>query len=169
VDWVLVQGAVAHYGNCEEPQLETSFAVLQFLAVNDPKHRAEGVPSTVLNNDEHASLSLEQLAVVNYVLNSPLPIDRYPHHTHLEVHFSREQLQQAAKHMKKRCLWGDGIYTADSELLCALIHQGYLPWRSLEPTYSWPENMRLVHAIIEVLPSPCSYSGCSQNGIRSRS
>lgn len=112
---------------------------------------------------------MEQLTLVNYALNSALPVNRYAHNTFLEVHFSREQLQQAARHMKKRCLWGDGVYTADSDLFCALIHQGYLPWRSLEPSYSWPDNMRELHAIIEVLPSPDSYSGCSQNGIRSRS
>lgn len=112
---------------------------------------------------------MEQLTLVNYVLNSALPVSRYPHHTFLEVHFSREQLQQAARHMKKRCLWGDGVYTADSDLFCALVHQGYLPWRSLEPSYSWPDNMRELHAIIEVLPSLESYSGCHQNGMRSRS
>lgn len=149
--------------------LETQLASLQFLPASDPKHRAEGAAAAVLSNAERAAQSMEQLTLVNYVLNSPLPVNRYPHHTHLEVHFSREQLQQAARHMKKRLLWGDGIYTADSDLFCALVHQGYLPWRSLESSYSWPDNMRELHAIIEVLPSPDSFTGCSQNGMRSRS
>jgi hypothetical protein len=166
VDAVL--GSTSSNCTAEQPRLDKAVAVMQFLPPTDPKYRAEGAPSTVLSNSERAARSLEPLTLVNYVLNSPLPIGRYPHNTHLEVHFSREQLQQAARHMKKRCLWGIGIYTADSDLFCALIHAGYLPWRSLESSYSWPDNMRELRAIIEVLPSPPSYAGSSQNGIRSR-
>jgi hypothetical protein len=144
-------------------------ANVQFLPPDDPRHRPEGAPDVVVNNTERSLRQMDLIPMLNYSLNATLPFARFRHNVHVEIQFSREQLQQAARHMKKRALWGDGYYTADSDMFCALVHQGYLPMRSLEPSYAWPENMRELHCIVQLLPSKEKYEGCSRNGIRSRS
>jgi hypothetical protein len=87
----------------------------------------------------------------------------------VEVILHHEELLRAARNSKKRCLWGDGIYTADSDLFSVLIHQAYMPARCMELAFRWPTSMDHMRALLEVLPAQASYPGSCSNCIRSRS
>jgi hypothetical protein len=87
----------------------------------------------------------------------------------VEVILHHDDLVRAARNSKKRCLWGDGIYTADSDLFSVLIHQAFMPARCMESAFRWPQSMDHMRALLEVLPAQPSYPGSSSNCIRSRS
>lgn len=74
----------------------------------------------------------------------------------------------SAKVVKKRSIWGSGIYTADSDLLTVLIHQGYIPHNVAEPGYAWPPAARELRAVLRVLPSQMHYYSSSHNTMKSR-
>lgn len=140
---------------------------LQFLPAADPRHESRN--PHVLNNREIKDKGQIPLLAIEYQLGKGLDLCKAPKGSYVEVKFSREHLQQAARQMKKRNLWGTCTYTSDSDILCALVHMGYLPARALEPSFSWPETMRELCAILQICGSEPPFPASVRNGVRSRS
>ena len=141
--------------------------LLQFLPADDSRHESQN--PHVLNNRELKAKDQPERTTIEYQLGKQLDICKQPKDAFIEVKFSREHLQQAARQMKKRNLWGTRTYTSDSDLLCALVHMGYLPARALEPSFSWPETMRELNAILQICSNAPPFTGGVRNGVRSRS
>jgi len=81
---------------------------------------------------------------------------------------AREHLLNLSKVVKKRSIWGNDVYTADSDLFTVLIHQGYLPHNVSEPGFHWPEPARELRAMLRVLPAQAHYASHSRNTMKSR-
>ena len=94
---------------------------------------------------------------------------------HARVHVSQSQASEATilsrlvKRMgdvcqvKKRQLYGDLVYTHDSDLVAVLMHLGY--FRMMDTT---PIGMVNVKAIIRVMPNQSFYPSSLRNNLLSR-
>jgi hypothetical protein len=70
----------------------------------------------------------------------------------------------ARAQVKARHLWGDTVYTDDSDLVSVLMHMGYFCNTITHP----PPQMSEVHAVLELLPPRDSYPSNFRNSVRSR-
>lgn len=66
--------------------------------------------------------------------------------------------------VKSRQLWGDGVYTDDSDLVAVLMHTGYYA----SNTAANPPQVASFHAVIELLPPAERYPSSLRNSVRSR-
>lgn len=125
-------------------------------------------PDRPRNNRERKAASMPTLQTVQFEVNQVLEGLRKYVGQHVEVRMPRDQLSVAAKDMKKRQIWGERIYTADTDLFHALVHQGFLPFRCSEPSFQWPDALREIRVLLKVHPSMQFYPGTLRNGLRSR-
>ncbi|KAK9824100.1 hypothetical protein WJX72_007737 [[Myrmecia] bisecta] len=82
----------------------------------------------------------------------------------VEVAISSESLSNSNRQVRARQLWGDGVYTEDSDLVAVLMHCGYFSAASSRP----PAGVSEVRVLVQPLPVQDSYASASRNGIRSR-
>lgn len=66
--------------------------------------------------------------------------------------------------MRARQLWGNEIYTQDSDLVAVLMHGGYYNQALSAP----PSSVAEVRAIVQPLPPQPAYQSSARNSIRSR-
>jgi hypothetical protein len=66
--------------------------------------------------------------------------------------------------VKARHLWGDTVYTDDSDLVSVLMHMGYFSNNITHP----PPQMSEVHAVLDLLAPRDSYPSNFRNSVRSR-
>lgn len=105
--------------------------------------------------------------ILHFVAGRPLPLS--PHRgAHVEVRLPHEELLRAARNSRKRTLWGDGVYTADSDVFSALVHQAFLPARCAELAFRWPAVVSHVRALLHVVAPPESHESTTRGAIRSR-
>uniref|UniRef100_A0A383VB11 Uncharacterized protein n=1 Tax=Tetradesmus obliquus TaxID=3088 RepID=A0A383VB11_TETOB len=83
----------------------------------------------------------------------------------LLVLISPEQMVGSNKQVKSRQLWGEDIYTDDSDLVAVLLHLGYYASNN---TASNPLVARF-YAQVTLLPPQEQYTSCFRNAVRSRS
>lgn len=89
----------------------------------------------------------------------PLMSDGVP-----QVVISSEHLANTQKQLKSRRLWGDAIYTDDSDLVAALVHQGYYHLSAIHP----PGAVQELRITLQLLPPQDGYTSCYRNQLRSR-
>lgn len=66
--------------------------------------------------------------------------------------------------VRARQLWGNEIYTQDSDLVAVLMHCGFYNHALSAP----PPNALEVRAVVQPLPPQPFYNSCARNSIRSR-
>lgn len=72
----------------------------------------------------------------------------------IEVVILPDSLSKNNRRVKSRQIWGDVIYTPDSDIVAVLMHLGYYASNLAQP----PPNVVEVRALIRVLPPQDSYS-----------
>ena len=66
--------------------------------------------------------------------------------------------------VKSRQLWGDKVYTDDSDLVAVLMHLGYFATNNA----SVSPQVLTFHALLRLLPPRDQYTSCFRNAVRSR-
>lgn len=69
-----------------------------------------------------------------------------------------------AAQVRARQLWGNEIYTHDSDLVAVLMHCGFYNHALSAP----PPSALEVRAVVQPLPPQPYYNSCARNSIRSR-
>ncbi|CAL5220855.1 g2940 [Coccomyxa viridis] len=82
----------------------------------------------------------------------------------VEVRIPAASLTNTNRQVRARQLWGNEIYTQDSDLVAVLMHLGYYNHVLAAP----PVNALEIRAVIQPLPPQKAYSSCPRNSIRSR-
>lgn len=73
--------------------------------------------------------------------------------THVEVLIAPEYMSKDNKRVKARQIWGDGIYTFDSDLVAVLMHMGYYAHYLSHP----PSTASEFRALLKLLPPQDKY------------
>ena len=128
-------------------------------------YSSEGKPP--LNQREMTAAGKQSLPTKQYQAKRALDVSAHIGQ-HVEVVLPVDELTPAARNIKKRRIWGDGIYTADTDIFAALVHQALLPAKCADPLFRWPTAVAHLRCIIKVQPAQASYSGALRNGMRSR-
>jgi hypothetical protein len=91
-------------------------------------------------------------------------------HRFVEVCIRNDKLHSLADIALRRPIWGDSVqgFTADSNILLAIVHSGYLPCRCTDPSYRWPPELTAVRAVLELQDALPWYPRASRNGVDSR-
>lgn len=79
---------------------------------------------------------------------TPASISRHSFFPAAQVVISSEHLANTQKQLKSRRLWGDGTYTDDSDLVAALVHQGYYHLSAIHP----PAAVLELRVTLQLLP-----------------
>lgn len=82
----------------------------------------------------------------------------------LQVRIAPQWMSNTNQQVRARQLWGNGIYTEDSDLVAALMHSGFYSI-SLQ---SAPATVAEVRAVVRLLPAELNYPSASRHSIRSR-
>jgi hypothetical protein len=120
-----------------------------------------------LNARERAAAGKPSLPLAQYHAARPLDLSNHVGGD-VEVVLPVEELARGAHNAKKRFIWGDKIYTADTDLFAAIVHQALVPSKCTESGFGWPDAVRHVRAIVRVWPPQRGYRGTLRNGLRSR-
>ena len=88
---------------------------------------------------------------------------------HVEVVLGRDVLASAPASAQKRRIWGDGDFTGDTDMVLALLHDGYLARACADTGFNWPKRVEQVRALVSVNASAKDFPGTERNGICSRS
>ncbi|BDA47506.1 probable transcriptional regulatory protein rxt3 at N-terminal half [Coccomyxa sp. Obi] len=83
---------------------------------------------------------------------------------YVEVRIPAECMSNANRQVRARQLWGNEIYTQDSDLVAVLMHGGYYNQALSAP----PSSVAEVRAIVQPLPPQPAYQSSARNSIRSR-
>jgi hypothetical protein len=87
---------------------------------------------------------------------------------HIELSLGRDVLAASASAAQKRRIWGRGCFTGDTDILLALVHDGYLARVCLDASFAWPKRIEQVKAVVRVHESGGGYEGAERNGVISR-
>ena len=87
----------------------------------------------------------------------------------VEVVLGRDVLASAPASAQKRRIWGDGDFTGDTDMVLALLHDGYLARACADTGFNWPKRVEQVRALVSVNASAKNFPGTERNGICSRS
>ncbi|KNE64730.1 hypothetical protein AMAG_10080 [Allomyces macrogynus ATCC 38327] len=96
------------------------------------------------------------------------PLDRHVNAT-FTVRVARAFLAYENPCVRKRAVWGTGIYTDDSDLVAMLLHSGALPLP--DPTtadHLKPSTLTDMDVTLRVYPRLASYPGSLHHGVHSR-
>mmetsp|Transcript_7483 Transcript_7483/g.14721 ORF Transcript_7483/g.14721 Transcript_7483/m.14721 type:complete len:344 (-) Transcript_7483:231-1262(-) len=85
----------------------------------------------------------------------PLNISYRRGETNVEVIIPPEYMVKDSKREKGRQLWGDLIYTADSDLVAVLVHEGYYAHFTSQPPL--PVPIKEFRALLKLLPDQEKY------------
>lgn len=109
----------------------------------------------------------EKLPTVQYRNGRPLR-DLLAHfnagRTRVEVIIPADDCTGHNKQVKSRQLWGDGVYTDDSDMVAVLMHMGYYAAN----TAANPPQVQSFHAVVQLLPPQERYPSSLRNSVRSR-
>ncbi|KAA8494469.1 hypothetical protein FVE85_2710 [Porphyridium purpureum] len=86
----------------------------------------------------------------------------------VEVRIPREELSVENRAFRARQIWGSGIYTDDSDLVCMLQHGGYLRIGAYAPAPSMASEI-CVKLLVRKHDTSKPFSASERNGLRSRS
>ncbi|KAG1661847.1 hypothetical protein FOA52_011614 [Chlamydomonas sp. UWO 241] len=81
----------------------------------------------------------------------------------VEVLIPAEYVSSSNRRVKTRQIWGDGVYTGDSDIVAVLMHLGYLA--SSLPTV--PPALLEVHVLLKLTP-PLDYYPSKAHAVKSR-
>lgn len=144
-----------------------SHACVQFLAA-DVRDRYADPEKQPLNERERAVSSKAAIPIYHYHATKVLDLGDHVGNV-VEVVLSIDDLVHAARNTKKRHIWGDHVYTADTDLFAAMVHEAVLPSKCTEQPFAWPSAVLHLRAILRVKPPQKGYQGTLRNGMRSRS
>jgi hypothetical protein len=82
----------------------------------------------------------------------------------VEVRIPADAASNQNRQVRARQLWGTDVYTSDSDVVAALMHQGYYSHALAAP----PPGVAEVRAVLALLPPAARYVGSSRNAVRSR-
>ncbi|CAK0783186.1 hypothetical protein CVIRNUC_006385 [Coccomyxa viridis] len=82
----------------------------------------------------------------------------------VEVRIPAASLTNGNRQVRARQLWGNEIYTQDSDLVAVIMHLGYYNHSIASP----PAGALEIRAVIQPLAPQKAYSSCPRNSIRSR-
>ena len=82
----------------------------------------------------------------------------------VEVRIPAEAASNQNRQVRARQLWGTDVYTSDSDVVAALMHQGFYSHALAAP----PPGVAEVRAVLALLPPATRYAGSSRNAVRSR-
>lgn len=119
------------------------------------------------NNAERAEAGLEPITVHEMSPRQPPPLHLYVGQ-YVELVLPRESFAAASAAIAKRRIWGTHRYTADTDLLLALVHAGFLASFCADASFQWPKRVEQVAVLVMVHPSDAAYPGSLRNGVRSR-
>ncbi|KAI8475901.1 MAG: hypothetical protein J3K34DRAFT_403140 [Monoraphidium minutum] len=109
----------------------------------------------------------EKLPTVQYRNGRPLR-DLLTHlnagRARVEVIIPADDCTGHNKQVKSRQLWGDGVYTDDSDMVAVLMHTGYYAAN----TAANPPQVQAFHAVVQLLPPQERYPSSLRNSVRSR-
>jgi hypothetical protein len=142
-------------------------ARVQFLAA-DVRDRYANPEMQPLNERERAVSSKVAIPIFHYHATKVLDLGDHVGNV-VEVVLSIDDLVHAARNTKKRHIWGDHVYTADTDLFAAMVHEAVLPSKCTEQPFAWPSAVLNLRAILRVKPPQKGYQGTLRNGMRSRS
>lgn len=110
---------------------------------------------------------IDSLPVMMYAPNESLS-SRFPVGqavgNRLQVRIAPQWMSNTNQQVRARQLWGNGIYTEDSDLVAALMHSGFYSISLQAP----PSTVAEVRAVVELLPAEQNYPSASRHSIRSR-
>lgn len=133
-------------------ELKTKFTSPEAMILNERERQQQGQPI---------------IAVIHYHAMRPLDLSNHIG-SHVEICMPVEEAQRAARNFKKRHMWGDQVYTADTDLFAALVHRAFLAAKCVDPAFQWPQAITHLRCIVRVLPPQGGYGGCLRNGVRTR-
>lgn len=123
-----------------------------------------------IKNNRERQLTQGEQPLPEVVVPQRTPLDlRNMVGRHVEVYLNRDVLAAPNTVVQKRRLYGTRMYTGDSDILLALVHDGWLVYGCQAAGYAWPRRVDQVRAIVDVMPSQEHFVGCESNGITSRS
>jgi hypothetical protein len=145
------------------------------LAAASSEHGAPPLPSfpldptlsTPVPPPPKKNKQTEKLPTVQYRNGRPLRdlVANYTAgRTRVEVVIPADDCTGHNKQVKSRQLWGDGVYTDDSDLVAVLMHAGYYA----ATTALNPPQVAAFHAVVELLPPQARYPSSLRNSVRSR-
>lgn len=82
----------------------------------------------------------------------------------VEVRIPADAASNQNRQVRARQLWGTDTYTSDSDVVAALMHQGFYSHALAAP----PPGVAEVRAVLALLPPADRYLGSSRNAVRSR-
>ena len=68
------------------------------------------------------------------------------------------------RQVRARQLWGDGIYTDDSDVVAVLMHMGFYAYSLSAP----PPHLVELHVLLKLLPPNEQYPSSHRNSLKSR-
>lgn len=81
----------------------------------------------------------------------------------IEIRIAREYINPQNKQVKERQLWGNEVYTSESDIVAAIHHMNFIDiWKEL------PGHYEGVAVIARVTKGRNNYISCIRNGIRSK-
>ena len=130
--------------------------------------RAQEVPQPLpKTNRQRLALQEPQLPHIEVSPEHPCGLDNHLGKL-VELSIPQKMLTQMHRRAGKRQLWGSGDYTAESDLLLALIHSGYLKATCQEPRHGWKLPLLELRAIVRVQEGVPPFQGTLSNGVCSR-
>ena len=109
----------------------------------------------------------DPVASLLYIPGATLPtLSRY-HQRCIDVRIPSKHLSTKNSQLLTRQLWGDGLYTDDSDIVAVLAHSGRVILRANPPAEVGAGGGGLV-ATVRVLPALEKYEGRLRYGVRSR-
>ena len=138
----------------------------QFLPPSD-KAKYPDPDKLPLNSRQRALASKPAMPVAHYHAHRLLDLSNHVGSL-VEVVLPVEEVTRAARAVRKRHIWGDKLYTADTDLFAALVHLALLPAKCAETGWQWPDAVVQVRCILRAWPPQRGYKACLRNGMRSR-